>query len=377
MVEQAAPVPSYQIRAVLLCVAAGCSGTAESQTTFSAPPSVTSPDGSIQVGEKSRPYVTTRAVAFEAAAPAVRAPARLAFRDGAVSQLNLAVPGRVTAVHVKTSDHVKAGDPLITLSSPEAAAARASMAAAQADHDAAKNEVARQDQMASSGVGIASERAAAQARLRQSEAELARARTTARLLGAGSGSTVVLRAPIDGTVIARRATVGSVAEPGGEPLIEIGNPTALWVVADVFERDLAQVHDGAEVDVELSMIDQKLRGRVASVGSALTGSLRTAPVYIALDDTAGLGLRAGMFARATIKAMAGEGIVLPVEAVLVKRGKKYIVYVKQADERYLPREVSVGRSVDGKVQILSGLGVGEQVVVEGALLIDGAAEQLL
>ena len=93
--------------------------------------------------------------------PVVQAPARLAFRDGAVSQINLPIPGRVTAVHVKTGDWVKAGDPLLTLSSPEAAAARASLAAAQAEHDAAKREVARQDQMATSGVGIDSERVAA------------------------------------------------------------------------------------------------------------------------------------------------------------------------------------------------------------------------
>jgi cobalt-zinc-cadmium efflux system membrane fusion protein len=307
----------------------------------------------------------------------VRAPARIAFRDGAVSQINLPISGRVTAVHVKTGDKVKAGDPLLTLSSPDAAAARASLAAASAEHEAAKKELARQDQMATTGVGIESERVAAQAKLRQVEAELARAQTTSGMLGGGGGSTIVLRAPIDGTVITRRATVGSVAQPGGDPLIEIGNPTALWVVADVFERDLVQVHEGSDVDVELSTDDKPVHGRVATVGSALTGSMRTAPVYIALDDNASKDLRAGMFARATIKAAAGQSIVLPAEAVLIKDGKKYIVYVKQPNEHFAPREVTVGRSVDGTVQVLTGLQPGEQVVVKGALLIDGAAEQLL
>src|SRR4029079_11962909 len=97
-------------------------------------------------------------VAREVPAPVVRAPARIAFRDGALSQINLPVPGRVTAVHVKTGDKVKAGDPLITVTSPEAAAARASFAAAQAEAEAARKEVARQEQMATSGVGIESDR---------------------------------------------------------------------------------------------------------------------------------------------------------------------------------------------------------------------------
>jgi cobalt-zinc-cadmium efflux system membrane fusion protein len=371
--EQAPHVKSFQSRAVFL-VFVGCSAAAEPQTTFSPPPAITETDNAITVDAASRPYVATKAVAREESAPVVRAPARLAFRDGAVSQINLPLSGRVTEVKVATGDRVKAGDPLLVLSSPEAAGARAALAAALAEHDAAKKELARQEQMATSGVGVESERVGAQAKLRQVEAELARAQTTVALFGGGGGSTIVVRAPIEGIVISRRATVGTVAEPGGEPLIEIGNPSALWVIADVFERDLVQVREGAEVDVEVAT--GTLHGKVATIGSALTGSMRTAPVYVALDATP-VGLRAGMFARATIKAPAGESIVLPAEAVLIKGGKRTVVYVKQAGDRYVPRDVTVARSVDGKVEVMSGLQPGEQVIVKGALLIDGAAEQLM
>lgn len=377
--EQRRTVLSFQMRAVLAGVAAfcgACSSTAESQPAFSPPPSVAGADQTVTVSDASRPYISTQVVTVDATAAVVRAPARVAFRDGAVSQINLPVPGRVTAVHVKTGDRVKTGDPLLTLTSPEAAAARASLAAAQAEAEVARQEIARQDKMAASGVGIESERVAAQAKLRESAAELARAQSTAGLLGGGGGSTIVLRAPIDGTVISRRASVGGVAEPGGEPLIELGNPSALWVVADVFERDLVQVRENAGVQVELSAALAPVRGKVASVGSALTGSMRTAPVYIALDGDAG-ALRAGMFARASIEAPSGETIALPAEAVLIEDGKKSVVYVEQSPGKYAARPVAIGRSVDGKVQVLSGLHAGEKVVVKGALLLDSAAEQLL
>jgi cobalt-zinc-cadmium efflux system membrane fusion protein len=240
--------------------------------------------------------------------------------------------------------------------------------------------------MGKSGVGVDSERVAAQSKLRQSEAELARAQTTSGMLGGGAGSTVVLRAPIAGTVIARHTTVGAVAQPGGEPLIEIGNPTALWVVAEVFERELAQVRDNAAVDIELSTTAAPVPGHVASVGSALTGAMRTAPVYITFDDhgesagahaIADTALRAGMFARAAIKAPAGKSIVLPVEAVLIKDGKIYLVYVKTGEDLFVARKVQVGRSIDGAVEVISGVVEGEDVVIKGALLLDGAAEQLL
>ena len=333
----------------------------------------------MRLARESRPYVTSERIALGASSPVVQAPARIAFRDGAVSQVNLPITGRIAAIHVKTGDRVRTGDPLVTISSPDAAAARAQLAAATAEHDAAVAEAARQDTMAKSGVGVDSERVTAQARLRQSEAELARTRSTVAILGAGGGPTVVLRAPIEGTVIARHATVGAVAQPGGDPLIEIGNPASLWVVADVFERELAEVHDGAAVDVVLPTRTAPVAGHVVSVGSALTGALRSAPVYIAFDDAAvaAASVRAGMFARAQIKAPAGKSIVLPAESVLIEDGKTYVVYVRTGDDLFVPRKVEVGRSIDGRVEIVSGLAPGEDVVIRGALLIEGAAEQLL
>lgn len=344
--------------------------------SFSPPPATPRPDGSVRLNAKSRPYVTTEAIALATSSVSVRAPARVSFRDGAVSQVNMPITGRITTIHVKTGDRVKPGDPLVTVTSPDAAAARAQLAAAMAEHDAAVSELARQDGMAKSGVGVESEHVAAQAKLRQSEAELARAQTTAGMLGGGGGSVVVLRAPIEGTVIARHATVGAVAQPGGDPLIEIGNPTAVWLVAEVFERDVAQVKEGAEVDIELSNRTAPVKGHVVSVGSALTGSLRTAPVYVSFDEP-NVDVRSGMFARANIKTASGQSIVLPSEAVLIQDGKTFIVYVKTGDDLYTPRKVQIGPSIDGKVEILSGIKPGEQVVTKGALLLDSAAEQLL
>jgi cobalt-zinc-cadmium efflux system membrane fusion protein len=364
---------------MVFCLAA-CSPAVGETVSFSPPPSTPRPDGTVRLARESRSYVVTEKVALGASSPVVLAPARIAFRDGAVSQVNLPIAGRVIAVHVKTGDRVKTGDPLVTISSPDAAAARAQLAAATAEHDAAVQEVARQDAMAKSGVGVDSERVAVQARLRQNEAELARAQTTVTILGGGGGPTVVLRAPIEGTVIARHATVGAVAQPGGDPLIEIGNPSALWVVAEVFERELVQVHDNAAVDIELPTRSAPVAGHVVSVGSALTGALRTAPVYIAIDAGpagASSDVRAGMFARAAIKAPAGKSIVLPAESVLIEDGKTYVVFVKTGDDLFVARKVEVGRSIDGRVEVLSGLAPGEDVVTKGALLLDGAAEQLL
>jgi cobalt-zinc-cadmium efflux system membrane fusion protein len=353
-----------------------CSTPAESDSSFSPANATPTPAGTVKINERSRAYITTQTVSLASNAAIVRAPARVAFRDGAVSEVDTPTPGRITTVHVKVGDKLKAGDPLVTLSSPDAASARAALSAASAAYDAAVQEAARQDHMAQSGVGVESDRVATQARLRQAQAELERARQSSTLLGAGTGSVIVVRAPIDGTVLARRATVGAMAEPGGESLVELGNPSSLWLVAEVFERDLAAVHEGAEVDIELSSRLDALHGHVLSIGSALTGSLHTAPVYVAFDDNTP-ELRSGMFARALIKAPAGQTIVLPAEAVLVKDGKTYLVYVKTGDDTFTARPVKVGPSVGGQLAIISGLQPGEVVVIKGTLLLDGASEQML
>jgi cobalt-zinc-cadmium efflux system membrane fusion protein len=87
-------------------------------------------------------------------------------------------------------------------------------------------------------------------------------------------------------------------------------------------------------------------------------------------------LRPGTFGRAVIKT-AAQGATLPAEAVLLRGGKDWIVYVAKSDDTFERRSVVAGRPIDGRVQVLSGLTPGDRVVIHGALLLDGSAEQLL
>jgi cobalt-zinc-cadmium efflux system membrane fusion protein len=271
---------------------------------------------------------------------------------------------------------VRAGDPLVTLSSPSAAGARAELAHARVEIQSAKELVKRQSAMLQRGVGLEFEKFEADMRLKGAQAELERASKVVASLGEGTGERVTIRAPIDGTVLQRTATVGATVDPGGQPLVEIGDPSALWVVTDVFERDLPLVRAGAEATVELASVPNPIHGRVAAVGAAVDAELRRAPVYVALEEQ-GLSLRPGMYGHVTINAASSQGVMVPVTAVLIKDGKRNIVYVENGDGAFVPRDVIIGQSVEGRVQVISGITPGERVVVRGALLLDGAAEQLL
>jgi cobalt-zinc-cadmium efflux system membrane fusion protein len=358
---------------------AGCSSnsaTAEQQPA-SAPAPVQTPSaapGHVHISAASRPFLTIEEVVASAEGPILKAPAHVTFRDGAISQVGAPLPGRVIDVRVSTGDQVKVGDTLLTLNCPEAANARTQRATVAASLRGAQAAVAREKGMLAQGVGIERDLLAAQVQLSQVEAEIARTRATNAIIGEGAGAVVSVRAPIAGTVISRRATAGLAVEASGEPLVEIGNPSALWVVADVFDRDLGALKVGGRVVVELPSLPDPLEGRITSLGAVVNASLRTAPVRIEVKT--GVGLRPGEYGRAQFMGTI-TGSTLPTEAVLIKDGKELVVFVAKDELTFERRVVVVGQSTEGRVQIISGLAPGEHVVVQGALLIDSTADQLL
>jgi cobalt-zinc-cadmium efflux system membrane fusion protein len=305
----------------------------------------------------------------------IRVPAKAEFKDGAVSRVGSPAAGRVVGIAVRTGEHVRAGQPLLTIASPDAASARNAVASARAELVEAKAAVERQDRMMKEGVGIERERLEAGLRLTQAQAEMQRAEATAAIVGDGNGAEIVVKSPLSGTVIDLKTSIGATVAPGGDPLVDVGDPDAVWIVADVTDHDLPLVKEGASAEVFLSVASTPLSAHVVSVGSVVDPSLRTAPVRLALASPVP-GLRPGTFGRVRIMTVAG-GATLPAEAVLIRGGKDWVVYVAKTDDTFERRSVVAGRPIDGRVQILSGLGPGERVVVSGALLLDGSAEQLL
>ena len=152
---------------------------------------------------------------------------------------------------------------------------------------------------------------AAQASLNARAAELQSAHL--RWDASGSGyATGVLLAPIAGVVTARRATQGLTVQRGTDPLVELGDSRSLWVIADVFERDLPLGKAGAKTEVTVESVEGTLRGTVTAIGPVVASELRAAPVYVAIE-AGGRPLRPGMFGRARIDAST-TGPSLPVSA---------------------------------------------------------------
>jgi len=359
---------------VVLClVAAGCTHPNAQQKQEPTSPPVLE-EGVVRIRDASRPFIEVEEITGARTGTTVTAPARVDFRDGAVSQVGTPLEGRVVTVHVLVGQRVGLGDALVTLDCPDAATMRASAAVAQASLREARTELERQRRMQQEGVGIERDLVATETKVSAAEAELARVEAGGASIGKGTASAVVVRAPLSGVVIGRKASVGMAVQRGGDPLVEIGDPSALRIVADVFDRDLPHLREGARSRVVFPSIDRPMSGRVTSVGTVVASGLRTAPVFLSVDKP-GASLRPGMFGRAEIDA-ADASLTLPVTAVLIKDGKDPIVYVQKDPLTFVRRRVVVAQPVDGRVQIVSGLLPGDKVVVRGALLLDGSSDQL-
>jgi len=285
--------------------------------------------------------------------------------------------GRVASVAVEPGRRVRSGATLFTIESADALGIRTTLDQARIKARVAEEVLTRQSEMAQRGVGLEIERFDAEMKLREARSELARSERGAALLGDGQGSLVTVRARVDGVVVSVKVAPGATVQPGGDALVEIGDPSGLWIIADVPEGEVGQLPKAAKVQVTISALNLVLHGRITGTAPRSDPETRRAAIYVELEKTLA-DLRAGLLVRVDVPPQAGSGeIWLPVTAVLLKEGGRRVVYLETDDGKFVPRDIETGDERGGRVRILKGLKLGERVVMRGALLVDREAEQLL
>lgn len=356
---------------------AGCSEKAAAPEAKPAPVHSQVP-GRLKIQPASMKMLEIQTVSDTQDTQTAWAPAHIAFRDDRVTAVSASVPARVLEIHANVGDTIEQGAALVTIVSPDALRIRYELGKAEVAYDVAFAEAKRQRMMFEKNVGTQVDRLAAEAQLREAEQELQRAKRTASLMGKGNNDRIVITSPRTGVIAARNATIGAAVEPDGEPLFIVGDPKAVWIVADVFESDLAGMRVGTRAQVELSSMSYLATGTVQRIGAVLSTDTRRAPVFITLDGDKPLPeLRPGMLARVGLEVPAQAGMVIPLSAVLIKDERRSIVYVQVGENSFEARDVILGAPSRGYISVISGLKTGDRIVVKGGLLLDGAANQLL
>ncbi len=365
---------------ILLTLTALFSGCGKETATRAAPEKsdVQSSAGgkSVQLQAEQKKFLTVETISATDGAEVVSLPGHISFRPQAQSAVGAPVAGRITAQLVRAGETVKAGMPLLVIESAEAAATRAVLDQANTRLNVAEQSQRRHVEMVSKGVGLEMERQEAEARLKDAQAELGRARQAVALLGNGTGSRVTVHAPANGVVIAIRTAVGATVAPGGEALVEIGNPELLQLVADVTESDLRRIAIGQEAEFEIPSLNAKGQARVSGISPLVDADSRRAQIFLNLEQRLA-GMQPGMLAQLALRVSKETALIVPVTAVVIRNGSRRLVYIEKEDGSFEAREVQVGSNRNGQVVILKGINSGDRVVTKGALLLDSQAELLL
>jgi cobalt-zinc-cadmium efflux system membrane fusion protein len=305
--------------------------------------------------------------------------ARVAFDERNLAVIGPPVQGRVASVNVVTGDQVRAGDVLLTIHAPDIATAEAQVTAARNARLLAERTLSRATALVDQGAGSVAERQQAELALLQARTEEQRAMAALAALGgsARGASDYELRAPIAGTVVERNVSIGTeVHTDQSTPLVKVADLSTVWIVADVYEQDLPGVHLGDEATIELQAVPNQLfHGSISYISPTVDPQTRAAVARVAIQNP-GRVLRAGMFAQMRVRG-AAEGLVdVPINAVLARRDQ-FFVFVRNDDGSFAQREVRVGEQQGDRVTLLSGLSPGQQVVTDGAILLDTEANEAL
>jgi len=181
--------------------------------------------------------------------------------------------------------------------------------------------------------------------------------------------TITIRSQVSGFVVAKSVLQGQ-RVMAGEPLYRVANLNTVWVEGEVFERDLQAVRLGQSVSAELDALpDRPRRGRITYINPTLNPETRTTRVRVELANP-GLLLKPGMYA--TLRwpgAVSSAALTVPRSAVFAT-GQRNLVFVKRADGMLEPRDVRLGATSAARIEILSGLVVGETVVASATFLLD-------
>ncbi|HMA53255.1 MAG TPA: efflux RND transporter periplasmic adaptor subunit [Acidobacteriota bacterium] len=349
--------------ALVLILAAGCraKGAAEAKPSADtaapgapAPVSVTLTPEAVAAADIKTEIATMRVVARR-----VTAAGELEWNGRRLVNLTARTPGRLERVLAVRGDHVREGQLLAEIYSPDFLAMQAEyiQAAARAKRHA----------------GDAMEESNARA-------VLAGARDRLTLLGVSAAEIesldakampmplLAVRAPLAGTILESTVVPGDAVELGTS-LFRLVDPSTLWACLHIVEEDLGAAKAGSEVVLKAHAYPgEEFHGRLILVGDVVDAATRTVEGRVEVSSAGGR-LKAGMYVEGTTSA-GGErrALVVPEESVQDDEGRP-IVFVKTGERVFVRRAVETGERFPGSVEIVKGLAEGETVVTSGSFLL--------
>jgi membrane fusion protein, copper/silver efflux system len=281
------------------------------------------------------------------------------FVDDRVSTISSRVQGRIENMRVATWDPVHKGELVLELYSPDFMLGEAEYLQAQTTSSiSAKSSIPGSADLGQSMLLAARRKLEL---LGMSDADIDAIKSPA--------PSIWMRAPVAGTIVQNKATIGSAVNPG-DVLFQLGTLDRVWLNADIYEVDLARVKVGQQLEaITTAFPDEVFKGAIARISPNIDPNAHTAQIRCEIQNP-GLKLKPQMLARVKIVTNPGSALVVPQQA-LVFDGDSYCAFVEVAPGSVQRRKVEIGSwNEHGYARILSGIKPGERVIVKQAIQVN-------
>jgi cobalt-zinc-cadmium efflux system membrane fusion protein len=355
----------------------GCSGKADE-----ARPAAAADLGNVRLSDAQRGHIQIYDVQSAAFHRTIETTAVVDFDNDQATSVLAPFSGPVSRLLVSLGQQVKKGEALATVDSPDFAAAisayQKALATARTNRKLADLD---QDLLAHNGVA---QREAAQAETDAANAEADRDAALQELVSLQMPAETIkdiqagrkvarvegmIRAPVAGTVVERLVTPGQLLEAGATPCFTVANLSRVWVMAHVFGADLPAVSVGDAAEVDSGIGSKTLSGKVDNIAALVDPDTRAVAVRVVVDNPGDL-LKKQMYVRVRLKTrQESRGLLIPVSAILRDDENLPFVYQLQADGSLTRRHVTLGSRTGDAYDITEGLAGGDKIVVDGALFL--------
>jgi cobalt-zinc-cadmium efflux system membrane fusion protein len=291
------------------------------------------------------------------------------------------VGGPVSKILAVPGEHVKAGQPMLEVSSPDYSQLLNAYLKAADSYRLASKFLTRAQDLYQHHANAERDVEQAESDRNQAKAELNAAEQGLKILGIKdpanlanmpSSAQVPVLAPISGEVVERLVSPGQVVQAGQTQAFTISDLSTVWVLANVYQTDLAFVQSGQDVVVQTDAYPGSFHGRISYVSPAVDPNTRTLQARIVVDNP-GEKLKRDVYCTVTVNAGSVSNVLaVPNTSILRDDNNQPFVYVVSGANQFGRRDVELGASQNGQTQILKGVSVGERVVGDGSLFLQFA-----
>lgn len=291
-----------------------------------------------------------------------------------------AIGGPVHEILVAPGQFVHAGQPLLTVTSPDYSVARSAYIKAREASVLSDKLFARAQDLFTHGAISEADLQQAETNRNQAHADLESSADALHALGVKDPEALVknaarptsespVLAPVTGDIVERLVGPGQLLQSGATQCFTISNTSSVWVLVNVYQSDLPFVHAGDAVEINTDSYPELFHGKISYLAPALDPNTRTLQARIVTENP-GKKLKKDMYVTATVKAgSVADAITVPEAAILRDTENQPFVYVQAGPNQFARRVVTLGQSVKGRTQITSGLKESEQVIGDGSLFL--------